>query len=93
MLCLWGEINKWYLYDPRVCFIEGSEFDSGTALREGIPTQKSHVISGASQSGGVVSGHKPSSSFLIFLDLQSVWIGGVPAPKDPYSRIGLIRTL
>ena len=56
----WVEINEWYLDDLGVGFMEGSEFDSGTALHEGNPTQK---FSGVSRSEGVVPGHKPSSSF------------------------------
>ena len=40
----WSEIIEWDLDDPGAGFKEGSEFNSGPALREGNPTQNSHIF-------------------------------------------------
>ena len=73
----WSEINEWYLDDLGVGFMEGSEFDSGTAFHEGNPTQNSQIFSGASRSKGVAPSHKPSSFFLNFsrLAICLAWRG------------------
>ena len=40
----WSEIIEGDLDDPGAGFMEGYEFDSGSALREGNATQHSHVF-------------------------------------------------
>ena len=75
----WSEIIEGDLDDPGAGFMEGYEFDSGPALREGNPAQNSHVSGSASPGEGVVPGHKPSSSFMNFFKVRNLTsLVGVP---------------
>ena len=53
----WDEIIEWDLDGPGASIMEGYEFDSSPALREGNQAPNSHVFRGTSRSEGIVPGH------------------------------------
>ena len=62
----WDEVIEWYLDGPGSSFKEGGEFVPGPTFRERVPRQRRHILAGVPFSKGVVTSHKPSSSFMDF---------------------------
>ena len=67
----WDEILEWYLDGPGSSFKESDEFIPGPTFRENVPRQRRHILKGIPFSKGVVTSHKPSSSFMDFHYFQT----------------------
>ena len=62
----WDEVIAWYLDGPGSSFKEGGVFVPGPTFRERVPRQRRHILKGIPFSKGVVTSHKPCSSFMNF---------------------------
>ena len=53
-------VSRW----PGSSFEEGDEFVPGPTFRERVPRQRRNILTGVPFIKGVVTSHKPSSSFM-----------------------------
>ena len=83
----WDEVIAWYLDGPGSSFKEGGVFVPGPTFRERVPRQRRHIPVGVPFSKGVVTSHKPSSSFMDYIvSICPAWWGS--QTLHPYSITG-----